>query len=87
MGRKKLSTTVYLDEEQVVGIAAMSKKTGAPGAWHIRKAIDAYLTAAIAAGEITAEDVAELAIPTHAPRPLIERLASRHTLGLVKRDD
>jgi predicted DNA-binding protein len=37
------ATRVYLKEKQVAALAVLSKKTGAPVAELIRRAIDAYL--------------------------------------------
>jgi predicted DNA-binding protein len=37
------ATRVYLKEKQIVRLSAVSKKTGAPVAELIRRAIDAYL--------------------------------------------
>jgi predicted DNA-binding protein len=37
------ATRVYLKEKQVSALTALSKKTGAPVAELIRRAIDAYL--------------------------------------------
>lgn len=43
MSRKKISTTVYLDPEQVIDLAALSKATKVPQAVYVREAIDDVL--------------------------------------------
>jgi hypothetical protein len=43
VGRKRVSTTVYLDEDQLIALKAMSVKSGAPMAYMIRKAIDRFI--------------------------------------------
>lgn len=43
MARKKISTTVYLTEEQVVGLKALHERTRVPIAEYIRMGIDQIL--------------------------------------------
>jgi hypothetical protein len=57
MGRKKLSTTVYLTLGQATALALLSAKGGAPVAHHIRVALDHYLSRQVSDGQISRADL------------------------------
>ena len=39
----KIRTNIYLTSKQKVELEKLSERTGAPVAWHVRKALDEYL--------------------------------------------
>ena len=43
MGRKKISTTIYITEEQDEGLKELSRRTKVPVSVYIREGIDAVL--------------------------------------------
>ncbi|MBN2340022.1 MAG: ribbon-helix-helix domain-containing protein [Deltaproteobacteria bacterium] len=43
MSRKKISTTIYITEEQDTGLKELSKRTKVPVSVYIREGIDAVL--------------------------------------------
>lgn len=66
MGRKKISTTVYLDEEQLIALKAMTASSGAPMAHTIRLAINGYISQAIANGSFDAEAMRAVSVNPNA---------------------
>lgn len=44
MGRKKISTTIYITEEQEEGLKELSRRTKVPVSVYIREGIDAVLS-------------------------------------------
>ena len=52
MGRKKISTTVYLEADQDISLKALSKKTMIPVAKYIRIGIEKVIAEAVSNGDI-----------------------------------
>jgi len=62
MSRKKISTTVYLDEDQLIALKAMTVRSGAPMAFMIRVALNEFIARQISSGHLDADAVAGMSI-------------------------
>jgi hypothetical protein len=77
MARKKISTTVYLTEEQVYALKALHERTRVPIAEFIRLGIDMILDKHVAQlpgqvslfGELPSDNLGRKPLPSKEPQP------------------